>query len=322
MKMMSKAAVSVVSSVFVSAGAAQACGSVVITDFDWPIAQFDTAVTKIILEHGYECDVKTVPSTTTMAIVSMAENGEPDILTDVWENMAGELMKMRDQGKVEFVSELLRDGGQQGWWVPKYLVDEHPQLASIDGVLANPELVGGRFYSCPDGWTCRNTNANMAKSIGMEEKGIEIVVPGSSEILATSLASAYADKQPWFGYNWVPSTLLGEYPMVKVDVGPYDKDAFDCNTTPDCAAPEMSSYPRDASWTIIEISLREREPEVVEMLEKKSYSNIEISSVLAWQENNNATAEEAAVYFLTTYKDTWPAWLSADALSRVSGLLN
>jgi glycine betaine/proline transport system substrate-binding protein len=52
-----------------------------------------------------------------------------------------------------------------------------------------------------------------------------------------------------------------------------------------------------------------------------SFTNAQMNEVLAWQEANSATAEEAAVHFLTTYKDVWSAWLSDDARAKLSAVL-
>ncbi|WP_347313654.1 glycine betaine ABC transporter substrate-binding protein [Defluviimonas sp. SAOS-178_SWC] len=107
--------------------------------------------------------------------------------------------------------------------------------------MANPDLVGNRFFSCPDGWTCNYTNCHMAEAAKMQEVGIEVFVLGSGETLTASLASAYADKQPWFRYYWAPTPILGKNPMLMVDVGPYDKDAFDCNASEDCSDLKISA---------------------------------------------------------------------------------
>ncbi|MEM8786840.1 MAG: glycine betaine ABC transporter substrate-binding protein [Pseudomonadota bacterium] len=297
------------------------CGEVSMAEFDWQSAAVNAHIAKFVLEQGYGCSVSLVPSSTTSAIVSLAENGTPDVVIEMWENAAGGLLEMREAGSVNFLTEVLSDGGQQGWWIPQYLVDEHPELATIDGILSNPELVGGRFFSCPDGWTCNYTNSHMAEAAKMEEAGIEVFVPGSGETLGTSLVSAYSNEEPWFGYYWAPTPVLGQNPMVMVDVGDFDKEAFDCNASEDCADPTMSAYPRDAVWTLVTAEFETREPDATEMLSNMSVSNQELGAVLAWMDENSASPEEAAVYFLTTYTDTWASWLNDDATERLSALL-
>ncbi|MCU4652647.1 glycine/betaine ABC transporter substrate-binding protein [Roseibacterium sp. SDUM158016] len=297
------------------------CGEIEITEFDFSSAQVNAEIAKFILEQGYGCDVALVPSSTTSAIASISATGSPDVLTEIWENAAGVLREMQGNGEVTFLQNVLSEGGQQGWWVPQYLVDEHPELATIEGILANPDLVGGRFYSCPDGWTCNFTNGHIAEAYDLEGAGIEVFVPGSGEVLATSLASAYADRQPWLGYYWAPSPLLGENPMVLVDLGPYDPEAFSCNASEDCQTPGPTSYPRDEVWTIVTTALTEREPEATAMLSRMAFTNQELGAVLAWQEANGASAEEAAVYFLTNFPDVWGGWLNDSARENLSALL-
>ena len=46
-----------------------------------------------------------------------------------------------------------------------------------------------------------------------------------------------------------------------------------------------------------------------------------LSSVLAWQEENSASAEEAAVYFLTSQSDIWSQWVNDDARAKLSNFI-
>jgi glycine betaine/proline transport system substrate-binding protein len=52
-----------------------------------------------------------------------------------------------------------------------------------------------------------------------------------------------------------------------------------------------------------------------------SFKTETMSSLLSWQDANNATAEEAAVYYLQNNKDEWSAWLNDDARAKLSALL-
>jgi glycine betaine/proline transport system substrate-binding protein len=46
-----------------------------------------------------------------------------------------------------------------------------------------------------------------------------------------------------------------------------------------------------------------------------------MGEVLAWQADNNASYDEAAVYFLTNNTDVWGDWLNAEAKEKLSALL-
>jgi len=297
------------------------CGEVSITEMNWASASVVTSVARFIMEQGYGCEVTAVPSDTVPAATSLAENGEPDIATEMWINSAPVYQKLEAEGKVKTIANVLSDGGAEHWLIPKYLAEKHPELTTIEGVLANPELVGGRFHNCPEGWGCRIVNDSLKEAFDLEGSGIEVFDHGSGETLAGSIAAAYADEKPWFGYYWAPTALLGKYEMVPVDLGPFNADIHMCNRTPDCVDVGKSSYPAARVVTGVTTSFAAREPEVVDMLSKLSFTNQQMGAVLAWKEDNNASVEEAAVYFLTTYKDAWGSWLNEEAKAKLAGLL-
>ncbi|MBN2905970.1 MAG: ABC transporter substrate-binding protein [Rhodobacteraceae bacterium] len=300
-----------------------ACDEVSIAEMNWASASVVTAVEKFLLEQGYGCTVKTVPSDTVPAVTSIAENNEPDTVSEMWVNSTGEVYaKLKEQGKIAELGKVLNPGGIEGWWIPAYLAEEHPELTTIEGILANPELVGGTFNNCPDGWGCRIVNDNLIPAFGLEEAGVEIFNHGSGETLATSMASAYENEEPWFGYYWAPTALLGKYDMVSVDLGEYDAEAHAANQNPDTANPKPSAFPAAPVLTVVTTDFAEREPDVAAFLGKVSFDVDTMNGVVAWMDENGASPEEGAVYFLTSYPETWSGWLNEDAREKLTALLD
>lgn len=297
------------------------CGEVSITEMDWASAAVVTSVANFLMTQGYGCDVTVVPTTTVPAMTSVAETGQPDILTELWTSYTEVYEELVAEGKLVELSKVLSDGGVEAWWIPQYLAEAHPELTTLEGIKANPELVGGLFHDCPSGWGCDVTNFNNFKAAGLADAGIQRFQHGSGETLATAIAAAYEAGEPWFGYYWAPTSVLGKYPMVQVEMPPYDATIHTCNGLEDCATPGLSSYPTSNVVTAVTTTFSEREPEVADMLSKMSFTNAQMGEVLAWQELNNASYEEAAVYFLTTYKDTWAGWLDDTARENLSALL-
>lgn len=301
--------------------AAAECGEVTITEMDWASGAIITGTASFLMEQGYGCDVQVVPSSTVPALVSVAETGEPDIVTELWINGAPAYWELQEQGKITTLTDVLSDGGREGWWIPKYLVDAHPELASIEGVLANAELLGGRFHNCPDGWACKFTNEDLTRNFGLPEAGFEIFTHGSGETLATSIAAAYEAEEPWIGYYWAPTALLGKYDMVSVEMGPYNEDVFLCAADGDCDAQGVSGWPIGPVKTVATTDFAEREPEIAEFMSNLAFTNAQMGDVLAWKEANNASNQEAVVYFLQTYADVWPTWLNDEAREKLSALI-
>ncbi len=309
-------------------GANAACGEVTISEMNWASSQVVTAVAKFIMENGYGCKVKKIPSSTVPVVTSLGENNKPDIATELWLNGAQALPGLIKSGKVVELTRVLSDGGVEGWYIPEYLAKKHPELKTIDGILKNPELVGGRFHQCPSGWGCQIANANITEAFGLEKAGIKVFQHGSGETLATSIGSAYADKKPWFGYYWAPTAILGKYPMVRVDLGPADEKKHACNADKewqkkdDCkGGPFKSQFPASPVATVVTGDFAKRAPDVVEMLKKLAFTNKQMGEILAWKKDNKASADEAGAHFLTKYKDVWAGWLNDDAKTKLAALL-
>ena len=307
----------------ITASAAQAneCGEVSIMQGDWGSAQIVTAVASFLMQEGYGCDVTAVPLSSNPALASVAETGEPDILTEIWTNGAPAYQGLVESGRIIPVTEVLSDGGVEGFFVPNYLLEEHPELATIDGIVANPELVGNRFHNCPEGWTCLNVSTNLLEASGLLDAGVENFVHGSGETLAASIASAFADEEPWFGFYWGPTSILGQYPMTLVEMGPHDPDVWACNSTAECETPAMSGFPSSVVVTVLAEEFMAENEAISSLMTNLSFTNAQMSETLAWVEINGATYEEGAVHFLTTYSDVWGDWLNDEARENLAALL-
>lgn len=325
MKKMNKLLTGVATAAALTMGANAAyadCGEVSITEMDWASSAVVTAVATFLMEQGYGCTVQKVPSSTVPALTSLAETGEPDILTEVWANSTPAYAGLLEEGKLVELTDVLSDGGVEAWWIPAYLAESNPELTTWEGIMANPAAVGGRFHDCPSGWACDIINNNNLLALDAAASGLERFQHGSGETLQTSIAAAYADKAPWFGYYWAPTAVLGKYPMVQVKVGEYSADAHNCNGDVDCADPKFSAYPSAKVTTAVSGAFVEREPEVTALLKNVTFTNGQMGEILAWRLDNNASYDEAAVYFLTNYQDVWGGWLSDDAKAKLAAVLN
>lgn len=302
--------------------AAAECGEVSITEMNWASSQIITEVSKFLMEQGYGCTVEKIPSATTTSVASLAENGEPDIVTELWLNSTGDVYaKLEAEGKVTRLADVFSPGGVEGWWIPEYLATAYPELTTMEGILANPELVGGMFNNCPDGWGCRIVNDNLIVALGMEEAGLEIFNHGSGETLATSIAAAYENQEPWLGYYYGPTAVLGLYKMTKVEIGEINADIHTANQNADNTAPGVSDFPPAPVLTVATTAFAEREPEIAALMSNVSFDVGLLSNLLAWKEENGASAEEAAVYFLTTRSDVWSTWVNDEARANLSAFI-
>ncbi len=163
---------------------------------EWALSAVVTWVDKFLLETSSRCTLNTVPSSTNPAMASIAKTGEQGNLTELWTNSSPVYEELRSEGKLVELGHILADGGVEAWWIHAHLVEAHPESKTLDGILANPQLVGGHFHDCPAGWACDLVNPNNDKAVDIAGHGIDRFQQGSGVTLAITIAAAYAANEP------------------------------------------------------------------------------------------------------------------------------
>lgn len=302
-----------------------ACGDVSIAEMTWGSAAVAAHVAGRILARGYGCDAELVPGDSVPTVTSMSEKAEPDLAPEIWINSAREIIDHAvAEGRLVIAGEILADGGEEGWWVPAYLVEAHPELVTLDAVLKRPDLFPdkeepgkGRFYGCPAGWACQIVNENLFRAYGMAGKGFTLFDPGSGEGLAGAIAKAHERREPIFTYYWSPTAVLGKYPMVKLGGMEHDPETWGCVIEPDCPDPKPNMYPEAAVLTVATARFAEAAPAAFRFVSNMSWSNRVVNALLAWREQHQATAAETAAYFIDNFEDVWTEWVPAHVAAAV-----
>jgi glycine betaine/proline transport system substrate-binding protein len=157
------------------------------------------------------------------------------------------------------------------------------------------------------------------KALKLGEAGFELIDPGSAAGLSGSLSRAYERKEPWVGYYWAPTALLGKYKMVKVDFGSgIDEEEFTtCTTQENCLNPKVTMYPPAPVHTLTTTNFEKRAPEAFAYLSKRSFKNNDMNALLAWMEDNQADGQYAAENFMFNNEETWSKWVDAPTKAKL-----
>ena len=307
------------------------CGSVSIAEMNWASAGVAANVDKFILEHGYGCSVELVTGDTQPTFTSMNEKGQPDVAPELWVNaVRTALDKAVAEGSLIEAAPLLSDGGVEGWWIPKFIADAHPDIKTVQDALKHPELFPapedpskGAVYNCPAGWNCQISTANLYKALNADKSGFTLVDTGSAAGLDGSIANAFEKKTGWLGYYWAPTAILGKYQMVKLSFGvPHDKKEWDaCTSQQDCASPKVNSYPVSEVYTVVTKAFAAKAGVAMDYMKTRKWDNDTVGKVLAWMTDNQGTNEDGAKYFLKTYPDMWTKWVSPDVAAKVKAAI-
>ena len=303
------------------------CGHLTIANMNWASAEVLANIDQFILNNGYGCDAELVAGDTTPTLTSMTEKGEPDVAPEAWINsMRTQLDAAVKEGRLHYASESLSDGGVEGWWIPKYFADAHPEIKTIDDAMAHPELFPspedsskGGVYNCPEGWGCRIITTNLFNAYEGEKHGFTLVETGSAAGLDGSIAKAFERNEPWLGYYWSPTAILGKYEMVKLDHGvEHNKEEWDrCTSQTDCPDPKKNAWSKSEVYTVVTDRFAKEGGPAYDYLTKRSWPNSTVNKLLAWMVDNQATGAEGAKYFLKNNEDVWTPWVSPEAADMI-----
>jgi glycine betaine/proline transport system substrate-binding protein len=315
----------------VAEAAAAACGKVTVANMNWQSAEVLANIDDIILSKGYGCEVELVPGDTMPTLTSMMEKGQPDVAPEAWVNAVREPLDAAvKEGKLHYGAEALKDGGIEGWWIPKFVADANPDVKTIDDALKRPDLFPsienkgkGAVHNCPSGWACQITTGNAFKAWDAAAKDFVLLDTGSAAGLDGSIAKANERKEGWLGYYWAPTSILGKYDMVKLDAGvPHDKEAWDaCNSKTECDKPVKNDWTRADVYTVMTDRFQKAGGPAVDYLNTRSWGNDTVNALLSWMSDNQATGADGATHFLKTQPEIWTAWVSPEAAEKIKASL-
>jgi len=314
-------------------GTANACGKLVIAEQNWASAELMANVDKIILEEGYGCEVELVPGATMPTFTSMNDKGTPDMNPEQWANAVyTPLKKAVSEKRLIIANQAPITGLGEGWWINPAAIEKYPQIKNMTAmeILEHPEWFPskedaskGGFMGCPAGWGCQLANANLYRAFDMEKKGWVLLDPGSAAGLDGSIAKASDSSEPWFGYYWNPTSMVGKYNLQPVDFGvPFaGRDNWDnCITLAeqDCADPKPTAWTKSEVNSIVSANFAKTGgKDVLGYVEKRTYPGPVMNGMLVYMADNQAKGSDAAVEFLIKHEDIWTKWVSSSVAKKI-----
>jgi glycine betaine/proline transport system substrate-binding protein len=275
----------------------------------WSGSAVNVAVARILLQEqlGFPVEVVTLDENAQWAALA---SGELHASLEVWPSGHAESVAeyIEGQGVVEY-GGLLGPVGKIAWFMPEYMVQQHPELATWEG-FANPDLARlfataetgnqGQFLAGDPSWVqyeeqiIPNLNLNLQR-----------VVAGSEEALLAALDASYSRQAPILFYFWTPHSVHAQYDLVEVQLPPYSDECYAQAATGgvDCA------YPSDDLFKIFWTNLQTYAPEAYTFLKNFNYSTADQISMIAAVELEGQTVEQAARAWIAANEGTWRSWL-------------
>ncbi|MEM7028519.1 MAG: glycine betaine ABC transporter substrate-binding protein [Chloroflexota bacterium] len=280
--------------------------SITLVENPWPASELNVAVAKIVIEQELGNAVE---------IVALDENAQWDALAagdidaslEVWPSGHSERIAeyIENLGQVEDGGSL-GPVGEIGWYVPTYVVDANPELATWEG-FQNAELAqqfasaetgnNGRFLGADPSWV--QYDEQIISNLSLP---LQVVWTGSEDALLAEVASSYAREDAVLFYFYSPHAVFQRFDLTQVELPAYSDECYADTDAIACA------YPPDQLMKIFSADLKDKDQAVYQLLKNMNYGSDAQIAMLAMLDGG-MSVQEAAQAWVDENEDTWRAWL-------------
>ena len=275
----------------------------------WSASAANVAVAKILLEEelGYTVEVVNIGESAQWPALA---TGDLHASLEVWPSGHADnyALYIDDQGTV-VDGGALGSVGKIGWYMPSYLLTEHPELATAAG-LATAEAAAlfattetgnkGQFLTGDPSWT--SYEEDVIRNLGMD---FQIVAAGSEEAILAQLDGVYSREEPLLFYFWTPHWAHAKYDLTEVALPAYSAE---CYAKADSGGVDCG-YPEDQLYKIFWSGLEATAPDAFALLSNLHYSTDDQISMIAAIDLDGKSPEEAARTWLADHEEQWRRWL-------------
>ncbi len=286
------------------AGGSTACAPFTLALNDWVGYTADAAVVSYVAETELGCKVTQTALKEEIAWQGFG-NGQVDVVIENWGH-PDLTAKYIDQQKVAENAGPTGNLGVIGWFVPPWMVTEHPDITDWNNLNKYADLFktseSGDKGQLLDGDPSFVTNDEaLVTNLGLDFK---VVYAGSEAALITAFANAEKNRTPLLGYFYSPQWFLAEVPLVKVDLPPYTDG---CDADPEKIACDYPGYTLDK---IVSTTFANSASPAADLVKKFSWTNDDQNLVAKYITADKMTPADAAAKWVGDNPDKVKAWLS------------
>lgn len=292
----------------------------------WESGQFISGVLRYIAEDGYDCTVEEVPGAGPALETALSQN-DIQVIGEQWVGRSPIMEKAIAQHKVAVIGDTLKGGATQGWYVPKYVLDENPGLRSYQDLpkyaelFKDPENPGkSRFMNCPSGWACEIFNTRLLKNTGLDSV-FNNAHPGTGAALDAEIASAFEQHKPLLFYYWQPTGLMAKYDLAPLDFPAYKDECWQDLLLADGTSNCVSGFPVSPLGVAVSTPFIDTNPELAAVFKKVQFTSDELNGAILEMNESKRNGEEQALVFLRANPNVWQEWLSDEAATNLAAKL-
>jgi glycine betaine/proline transport system substrate-binding protein len=278
----------------------------------WSGSIANANVAKIIIECNLGVPVNLLEIDENATWVGL-DDGTIDATLEVWPSGHAADYETYIDGKKSVV-DLGRLGPEAkiGWYVPKFIVDEHPELATWEG-FKDPELAKlfataetgdlGQFLMGDPSYV--TYDEQIIANLGLP---LKYVVGGSEAALLTAIDQSIADKKPVLMQLWKPHWKQSRVELVEVKLPDVTDECLASAAAADGAY--ACDYPVDLLYKAANAGLEAKNAKVFALLTAMTLTTDQQAEIAALMDGDGLAADVAAKTWVDANKALWEGWLA------------
>jgi glycine betaine/proline transport system substrate-binding protein len=277
----------------------------------WTGSAVNANVAKVVLESQLGTPTTLLDIDENSTWVGM-DDGSIDAVLEVWPSGHAADYETYVTGKQSVVDlGLLGPQAKIGWYVPTFVIDEHPELATWEG-FQDPELA--KLFATAESGDLGQFLMGDPSYVTFDEQIIanlelplKYVVAGSKAALITAIEKAEADKTPLLLQFWQPHWLQSKVDLTEVKLP---------DVTDECLASAAAAdggyacdYAPDPLYKAASAGLEEKNPAAFAFLQKFTLTTDQQNEIAAMIDGDGMAPDAAAKQWVDANPDVVAGWV-------------
>ena len=292
-----------------AAAAKKDCGTVTINEQAWAGSTANTYIAKAVLEGDLGCEVEITKVVEIPAFQAMAD-GKVDAVLEDWQH-TDEYEKYIEKAGTVVNGGPLGVEGHIGWFIPKYLMDEHPEFETWEGLKGQEDLFKtaesgdqGMFLGGDPSFVQHDKELIEALDLNFKH-----VTAGAEPAQVARWSQLYKQEKPVIFYWYTPQFLNQEYDLAEVKLPEYKEGCVDDAK----AGGDPEQYTCGYSITVIQKLFSKEFSEsgspAYDVLKKMELTNEDQELVAKQIAGDKVDPEKAGEDWVAANRDKVDAWL-------------
>lgn len=277
----------------------------------WTGSAVNANVAKVVLESELGTSVELLDIDENATWVGM-DDGSIDAVLEIWPSghVADYATYIDGKGSVVDIGPLGAEA-KIGWYVPSWVIEEHPELATWEG-FEDPELAGlfataesgdlGQFLMGDPSYV--SYDEQIIANLGLP---LKFVVGGSEAAIISAFEQSMTDQKPVLAYFWQPHWLHSQMDLTEVQLP---------EVTDECLASLEAGdgnyacdYPADVLYKAASAGLQAKNAAAFDFLSAFQLTTEQQNEIAAMVESEGMSAADAAAAWVGANPDVVQSWL-------------